>query len=81
MRQVAPLLSYSAPSRAPRAKITSQLPTKSFMPMRKGPSAPTREAATSKPAEQGHDGRSQHCRQEHADFFVSRKDQHTRMPE
>ena len=28
------------------------------------------------PAEQGHDGRSQHCRQEHADFFVSRKDQH-----
>ena len=49
MRQVAPLLSYSAPSRAPRAKITSQLPTKSFMPMRKGPSAPTREAATSSP--------------------------------
>ena len=49
IRQVAPLLSYRAPSSAPMAKTTSQLPTKSFIPIRKGPSAPTMEAATSKP--------------------------------
>lgn len=60
---------------APRAKITSQLPTKSFMPMRKGPSAPP--GRPPRPARRtGPRWPQQHCRQEHADFFVSRKDQH-----